>query len=249
MMLRFDAKEAARRFAWDRLAATGAAREPLPPHGRIPNFSGARLAAARLFEETPWRAARALKVNPDAPQRAVRLEGLLRGIRVYVPTPRLTGGFLLLDPARIPAEHYGAAASRATMMRWAEPVALAALPHFDGIVTGCAAVTLAGRRCGKGAGYSDLEYAILRELGHDPVPVATTVHDLQIVDEFPVESTDLPLSLICTPTRTWHVAAPLAVPSGIEWARLNEAAIARMPVLGELRARLDSAPRNQEESR
>jgi hypothetical protein len=42
-----------------------------------------------------------------------------------------------------------------------------------------------GRRCGKGEGYSDLEFAILRELGHPPVPVATTVHDLQVVDSCP----------------------------------------------------------------
>ena len=39
-------------------------------------------------------------------------------------------------------------------------------------------------------GYSDLEFAILRELGHPLVPVATTVHDLQVVHSAPRDPTD-----------------------------------------------------------
>ena len=34
---------------WDTLRAEGVARFPFPPHGRIPNFAGAELAAARLL--------------------------------------------------------------------------------------------------------------------------------------------------------------------------------------------------------
>jgi 5-formyltetrahydrofolate cyclo-ligase len=235
MALRFDSKDGARAWVWDELSARGLARFPFPPHGRIPNFAGAREAALRLFEQPPWRAARALKVNPDSPQRWVRLEALRRGIRVYVPTPRLAGGFNLLDPERIPKAHYGEAANRTTMARWAVPVPLTALPPFDAIVTGCAAVTPDGRRCGKGAGYSEVEFAILRELGFDPVPVATTVHDVQVVGVFPVESNDLPLSLICTPTRTLVVECPPPAPAGIEWHRVTEADLAAMPLLRELR--------------
>jgi hypothetical protein len=37
---------------------------------------------------------------------------------------------------------------------------------LDAIICGSVAVTRDGRRCGKGEGYSDLEFAILRELGH-----------------------------------------------------------------------------------
>jgi hypothetical protein len=54
---------------------------------------------------------------------------------------------------------------------------------LDAIVCGSVAVTRDGRRCGKGEGYSDLEFAIRRELGHPAVPVATTVHDLQIYEK------------------------------------------------------------------
>jgi 5-formyltetrahydrofolate cyclo-ligase len=76
----------------------------------------------------------------------------------------------------------GAPRGRNSWNRWSEEVALADMPWLDTIVCGSLAVTRDGRRCGKGEGYSDLEFAIPRELGSPPVPVATTtVHDLQVV--------------------------------------------------------------------
>ncbi len=236
MMQIFQSKSDARRWAWDALQDQGLARLPLPPHDRIPNFTGAAAAARRIFMEAPWRDARAIKVNPDSPQMYVRLQALLRGIRVYVPTPRLKGGFHLLDPHRIPSCRYRAAANLATMPRWSQSVGLDQLPQLDAIVTGCAAVTCGGKRVGKGEGYSDIEFAILRELGHDPVPVATTVHDVQVVGDFPIEGNDLPLSLICTPSSTIQVRSPPPAPTGVDWSRLTPLDIRAMPILADLRA-------------
>ncbi len=232
---RFDSKAAARAWAWDALADQGEARFPFPPHGRIPNFAGAERAADRLFQEPVIRDARVIKVNPDSPQRHVREKALLCGMRVYVPTPRLKGGFNLLDPERIPPERFAAAASLGTMAEWSVHVALRDMPQLDAIVTGCVAVTPGGKRAGKGEGYSDLEYAILRELGLEPVPVVTTVHDFQVVENFPIESNDIPLSLICTPTRTIRVRRPPEPPRGIDWARLGEDDLKAMPILEDLR--------------
>ena len=181
----FTDKENARQAVWDRLQAEGLARFPFPPHGRIPNFKGAKKAALRLFQLAPWRTAKRIKVNPDAPQRFVREEALRRGITVFVPTPRLRGGFKRLDPAKIPKNRIAEAASLSKGKQWAEDITLEELPRMDAIVCGSVAVTRDGRRCGKGEGYSDLEYAILRELGHPPVQVATTVHAVQIVDTVP----------------------------------------------------------------
>jgi 5-formyltetrahydrofolate cyclo-ligase len=104
MKRRFSNKDEARKAVWDRLQAERVARFPFPPHGRIPNFAGAEQAAKRLFELSPWKNAKRLKINPDAPQRPVREEALRRGIKVYVPTPRLRGGFMLFDPGNIPGD-------------------------------------------------------------------------------------------------------------------------------------------------
>src|SRR6266436_2169966 len=100
----FADKSAARQWVWDRLSAEGVARFPFPPHGRIPNFAGAEVAAARLLDIEPWKSATAIKVNPDSPQRPLRAEALRRGITIFVPTPRLRGGFKKLDPRYIPPD-------------------------------------------------------------------------------------------------------------------------------------------------
>jgi 5-formyltetrahydrofolate cyclo-ligase len=230
----FADKDEARQAVWDRLQAERLARFPFPPHGRIPNFAGARDAAARLFEVEPWRSAKRIKVNPDAPQRPVREAALRRGITVFVPTPRLRAGFKKLDPARIPEDQIRAAASLSKGAAFAEDVSLEAMPAMDAIVCGSVAVTHDGRRCGKGEGYSDLEYAILRELGHAAVPVATTLHPVQIVRRLPRAPTDLPLSLIVTPDEVIRVDPPPPAPAGIDWARLSEEDLDAMPVLREL---------------
>lgn len=230
----FDDKAKARAAVWDRLQAERLARFPFPPHGRIPNFRGAEQAARRLFEVEPWRTAARIKINPDAPQRPVREAALRRGITVFVPTPRLRGGFKRLDPARIPADRVRDAASLSRGAAFAEDVALEDLPPMDAIVCGSVAVTRDGRRAGKGEGYSDLEYALLRELGHPPVPVATTVHPVQIVAALPLEPNDLPLSLIVTPDEVIRVPDPPPAPAGIDWSRLTPSDLEAMPVLGGL---------------
>jgi 5-formyltetrahydrofolate cyclo-ligase len=231
----FADKSAARQWVWDRLGAEGVARFPFPPHGRIPNFAGAEVAAARLLDIEPWKSATAIKVNPDSPQRPLRAEALRRGITVFVPTPRLRGGFKQLDPRRVPPDKIEEAASLSRGDRWSEEVALADMPELDAVVCGSVAVTRDGRRCGKGEGYSDLEFAILRELGHPPVPVATTVHDLQVVDSVPCDPTDQPLSVIATPTQTIRIKRPGAAPMGIDWTRLSAEDLQEMPVLAELK--------------
>lgn len=232
------AKQALRERVWDRLEAERVARFPFPPHGRIPNFAGAEEAAQRALASPLLRGARRIKVNPDAPQRPLRLEALRAGIEVYVPTPRLRGGFRLLDPAEIAQGDLRAAASLSRGARFAREVPLQALPRLDAVVVGSVAVTRRGARCGKGEGYADLEYGILRSLGQPPLPVLTTVHPLQVVTGLRRQPFDLPLASIVTPDREWPVRRPAKDPGGIDWSRLDADDLAAMPVLAELRARL-----------
>lgn len=236
-MPKFRSKEEARQWVWDRLQKERVARFPFPPHGRIPNFAGAREAAERLFALPIMRRVRRIKVNPDAPQRFVRELALRHGITVYVPTPRLRGGFKVLDPSKIPQKSISAAASLSRGGKWAKNVSLEAMRPVDLILVGSVAVTRRGERCGKGEGYADIEYAILRELGQHPVPVVTTVHPLQIVDEFPAERHDLAVNLIVTPDEVISVRRARKPPARIQWHLLTDDDVRRMPVLAELKRR------------
>jgi 5-formyltetrahydrofolate cyclo-ligase len=236
--LHFGGKPAARKAVWDALEEEKAARFPFPPHGRIPNFEGAREAAERMIEAPVFAKAKRIKANPDAPQAPLRALALERGIEVYMPTPRLRGGFKRLRPKAVPKDKIKEAVSLSHCDEWADAVALADLPAMDVIVAGSVAVTRRGDRCGKGEGYSDLEFAILRELGHPPCPVVSTVHPLQFVEFFPVYETDIPLSWIATPEELIAVENPGQPPRGIEWDRVTDEQLEEMPVLRELKARL-----------
>jgi 5-formyltetrahydrofolate cyclo-ligase len=225
---------------WDALTRKRAARFPFPVHGRIPNFKGAEQAAARLLAHPLFAKAKVIKVNPDSPQRWVRKLALERGITVITPTPRLKGAFRRLDPAKIPPDRYDEAATLKRGGRWGEDLALDELPRIDLVVMGSVAVTRGGRRLGKGHGYADLEYAMLRELGNPAVPVATTVHPLQLLAGFPTEAHDLPVSLIATPDNLIEIRKPARAPTGIDWDRLPSQALEEMPLLAELRRLLAS---------
>ena len=235
--MRYRDKAAARKTVWDALTAKKVARFPFPPHGRIPNFAGAREAAERLLAHPLFRRVRVIKVNPDSPQRWVRQLALKRGITIITPTPRLKGAFRRLDPQKIPRKHYAEAATLKRGGKWGDGIALDEMPKIDLVVMGSAGVTRGGKRLGKGHGYADLEYALLRELGNPAVPLATTVHPLQVLRDFPTEAHDTPLALIATPRETIEVKRRRRAPRGIDWKKLPAKALEEMPVLAELRRR------------
>jgi 5-formyltetrahydrofolate cyclo-ligase len=234
-------KQEIRERVWALLTERRAARFPLPLHDRIPNFTGAELAARRLAETPEWKAARRLKCNPDAPQRAVRLQALREGKLVFMAVPRLRDArcFLRLDPTRL-----GGTLAKAATISGAgtlgEPVEPKSLGAIDLVVAGSVAVSPNGARVGKGGGYSDLEFALARDLhavGED-TPVATTVHELQVLDErLPMTDHDVPLDLIVTPERVIRTRRTLPKPKGILWAELSDAQLSAMPALARMRHR------------
>ena len=225
-----------RERVWDRLEAESVARFPFPPHGRIPNFSGAEDAADRLAATDEWRSADYLKANPDAPQLPVRRRALREGKTVYMAVPRLRdeNPFYELDPADVPADERDRAPTISHVQSYARQVGPDEVPAVDLVVSGSVAVTENGARIGKGEGYSDLEYAILRELElvDDATPIATTVHDRQVVDDdVAVDAHDVPMDLVVTPTRTIRTETEYERPSGVFRDELSDERIAEIPVL------------------
>lgn len=234
-------KDIVRRRIWDQLLDKGIALPPLPPHGRIPNFRGADVAAKLLFTLEAWRKASIIKVNPDSPQRHVRMRALSEGKKLLMPTPRLRRGFILLDPDIIkPSLYYHASTIRGafkygrllpgidSLLRWVERV--------DLIVEGSVAVNPYGERLGKGEGYGELEYAILLELGiiSKDIIIATTVHDLQVLlHRLPQDPYDVPIDYVATPTRIIRCSRTER-PPGILWELLSGEKIREIPLLREL---------------
>ena len=230
-------KQELRERVWDELEASGEARFPFPPHGRIPNFAGADGAADRLAATDAWREADAIKSNPDAPQLPVRRRALREGKTVYMAVPRLREAdcFVEIDPAVV--ADTDAAATVSGMDEHGRQVGPDAVPPIDLVVSGSVAVDEAGNRVGKGEGYSDLEWGVLSELGlvGGATPVVTTVHERQVREEgWTTDAHDVPMDLVVTPERVIETGAP-GKPSGVDWTSLPAERLSEIPVLQELR--------------
>jgi 5-formyltetrahydrofolate cyclo-ligase len=157
-----QAKQAIRERVWSLLEHGQAA--PPSVHGRIPSFFGAEEAADRLAGLPEWQAAQVVKAVPDAAQQPVRARALREGKLLYMAVPKLAEAqpFYLLDPARlsVPPED---AASKNVATKVGRKVDVDEMRPVDLIVCGSVAVNRRGVRLGKGAGYSDIEVALLQE--------------------------------------------------------------------------------------
>ncbi|MGY0057731.1 5-formyltetrahydrofolate cyclo-ligase [Streptomyces sp. LZ34] len=223
------AKQAVRERVWALLESTHG-----DVTGRIPSFIGADSAAARLAEHLSWQAASVIKAVPDKAQLPVRARALQDGKRIYMASPKLAteNPFYLLDPEKLsipPIE----AAERRMAAKVAQPVGVHEMPVVDLIVCGSVAVNSQGVRLGKGAGYSDIEVALLQEAGliGPNTLIATTVYPLQVVKEvLPEAEHDFRVDLIITPDETIE-CPPHPRPPGIIWECLASDSIATIPAL------------------
>lgn len=235
-------KQRVRERVWDLLDSADAVHDA-SVHGRIPNFKGTDRAADRLASLPQWDSAHFVKAVPDKAQLPVRARALAEGKTVFMAVPKLADPrpFYLLDPASLtvsPAE----AASSKVAASIAPKVDVESLRPVDLVVVGSVAVSRAGVRIGKGAGYSDLEFAFLMEAGliSPETVVVTTVHALQVLDEeLPATGHDFGVDLIVTPDEIITCRDPHR-PMGLVWEHLDAEKIASIPVLA---ARAPSAGR------
>ncbi len=118
------------------------------------------------------------------------------------------------------------------------------MPNIDLVIIGSVAVNPSnGRRLGKSHGYAEIEWGIASALGkvNEDTPVVTTVHELQLVsDEIPKEPFDLPVDVIVTPGRVIRVKRVDPKPRGIYWDFVTNEMLREIPLLSELKARLNS---------
>ncbi|MFN8543295.1 MAG: 5-formyltetrahydrofolate cyclo-ligase [Candidatus Binatia bacterium] len=223
-----------RQRVWQAVERAGVARFPSPV-GRIPNFAGADRAAQLLREMAVWRRALVVKVNPDAPQLPVRRLALCEGKIVYVAMPHLRTEkcFIELDPQRLGPRLF-LTTSLAGACRWGRLVSPREMRPVDLVVCGSVAVGRDGARLGRGGGFADLEYGLLREEGklRDSTPILTTVHPLQILSErLSMLPHDLPVDFLVTPDEVLATRPIHPRPRGIYWDLLRPLRINAIPLL------------------
>ncbi|KAK7315275.1 hypothetical protein VNO77_33814 [Canavalia gladiata] len=241
-----------RKRIWDTMEARNFAVNPRPVHHRIPNFVGASLASEKMRELDVFQDAQCVKVNPDSPQKQVRFLTLSDGKKLLTPQPRLrTGFFSVLESNTLTLGTIKEACTSVGVAKHGRPIGLDEKIKVDLIVIGSVAVDpRTGARLGKGEGFAELEYGMLRYMGaiDDSTPVVTSVHDCQLVDDIPVEKLlihDVPVDIICTPTQVIFTHTSIPKPQGIYWDKLSPEKLGQIRILRELKKRIEQETRQK----
>ncbi|MGB7710744.1 MAG: 5-formyltetrahydrofolate cyclo-ligase [Microcoleus sp.] len=213
------------------------------PFGHIPNFVGADLAAERLATLPIWEQAKTIKCNPDAAQIPVRMRALQDGKRLYMAVPRLTDDRCFVELTAGDLQRQNVSIAESAIARKAltcgKLVSFAEMEPIDLVIVGCVAVTPNGGRTGKGAGFADLELAMLQEFGLVEIetPIVTTVHSLQVVADsrLPMQAHDWALNWIVTAEGVIETNTSYPRPSGLNWDSIRPEQLAQIPILRKLR--------------
>ncbi|MEV6690469.1 5-formyltetrahydrofolate cyclo-ligase [Micromonospora sp. NPDC051196] len=228
------AKQTVRHHVWDLLERQHAA--PAGVHGHIPDFVGKETAADLLADLDAWKAAQVIKCNPDRAQLPVRIRALQEGKLLYMAVPRLATPkpFHLLDPTTLTAP-FDTAATSTGAPEVAPTVSPDEMRPIDLIVCGSVAVSRHdGIRIGKGAGYSDLEVALLTDAGliTTETTIATTIHQTQLLDDqLPHAAHDFPVDLAITPYQVLSFKPRRKALTGIITAHLRPNQLDQIPAL------------------
>jgi len=210
----------------------------------IPDFEGSEKCVEKIRMLDIYKNAKLIFITPDNCLERLR-EVCLRDNKPFImPTYGIRRGFVYLSRELVPlgmeeyastldgAERFGKYVSLADIMK---------LGKIDFLVTGASVVDVNGVRYGKGHGYFDLEWAMLREIGvvDDNTPIIAVVHDCQVIDEnIEASSYDTIVDYIITPTKIIKVKRKMNKPQGIDWEKLPKEMLDEIPPLQELKDKL-----------
>lgn len=233
-------KDDLRKKIWDKLEKEDIADFPRPCHHRIPNFKGSKGGCDRLLSLPAFTSAKTIKINPDKPQQHARYLTLQQRKKLLVPTPRLRSGlFNHIQPPEAPtAEELKRCCTAQGVKEFGIPIPLETKMKVDLVVIGSVVVSQRGFRIGKGEGFADMEWAMMASTGAvgPETIIVTIVHDEQILDipPFLVDSHDMTVDFILTPTRLLECRENLPRPTGIIWDKLTPERINEIPILKKI---------------
>lgn len=239
---RHQGKDALRERVWSALEAAGAVDGD--PRGGIPDFDGADRAADVLAEQDFWRDAAVVKCTPDACQAPIRLRALQENKLLYMAYPQIKVYPCFIELTAAGIAEQGVSLDEASTMdgaiAYGRPVPFEEMRHIDLVNVGSVAVTIAGGRTGKGAGFADIELALLRDAGvvDSSTVIASTVHPLSIVpdEDLPMTPTDSTIDWVVTEERAYRTTSPRVEVQGIDWDLVQPDQLQTIPILAQLAA-------------
>lgn len=190
--MKFKDKSEVRKYIWDLMLKKKITIFPLPPHGRIPNFTQAKKACFFIKKLPEYKGSRCIFCGPDSVLRPLRDLVLSDGKILAYATPHMREMKMIRpDNEKINTSIKGLIEKGEKLT---EKVQIA--------VVGSVAVDEFGNRLGKGSGYGDKEIQYLKEKNfvEKNFKTGTLVHTVQIFPDISelVEPHDIPVDFILT---------------------------------------------------
>lgn len=233
-------KRSIRVQTWKKLQ-DGCSPYPKYVFNRISYFSGAEKAATLLADTQEFKDATNIKVNGDRPQDPVKSVVVENKKTLYVPPGKSSAVFIKINiPDDADEKEQKRCLRIDELKKVGTEIGIDTEVKLDILVIGSCAVSREGHRIGRGNGYVDLDFAILKHLGivTPKTIIATTVHDCQVYDTLPIDlfqNYDVPVDMIITPTEVIRVEKKLPRPDGIIWHILSDRRLGIVPVLKEIK--------------
>jgi len=201
---RWESKQAIREWMWEKMTKNEIARFPLPCYGRIPNFKGVEAASKQVLTLPEFNKANVIFSAPDFVLHPLRELVLQNRKDLLIATPHIQAFLILKD---IPPKLISKAVTIKEMYRYGTEVKLNQIARvIDIFCQGSVAVDRKGNRLGKGKGYGDREFELLRSEGliDKHTLVITIIHDIQLLEDFAylMDPKDVQVQIILTPTDT-----------------------------------------------
>jgi 5-formyltetrahydrofolate cyclo-ligase len=193
----FRSKEEVREYVWKKI-------EPIcrfpPPYGRIPNFKGAEKACERIRELEEYWESECVFSAPDSVLLRLREIVLEDGKTLLVALPGIKGFVTLRQKVKPTIEK----------LKMAEKADFGILRQKVGVFAqGCVAVDLKGNRIGKGSGFGDREYEILKKENalKENALFVVVAHEIQVFSDlgYLMREHDVRADVILTPEKILRI--------------------------------------------
>nr|ACO15422.1 Methenyltetrahydrofolate synthetase domain-containing protein [Caligus clemensi] len=236
-----------REFMWQELEDNDATLDnyPRPTFGKNPNFKSSGKAAQRLAQLQEFHKAKVIKVGSAMSVMPFRKIVLQSKELIYSNIKDLKQYdfiYCILSKDLKSPQDVRIASTKKGLIKYGTPMRVgfkSSIKKIDMMVVPSVVVSTNGVRIGTGKGLEDLEWGMLFDIGAvtEDTVVVTIVADEQVVtNEFlPLDarcSHDLPVNIICTPSRILRANPKIIKPTcGINPTLLNEKLLEEHPAL------------------
>jgi 5-formyltetrahydrofolate cyclo-ligase len=212
-------------------------RKRMPHNLSLPAKGGGKVAE-QLRRQDLYRQARSVFVTPAALLHQIRMNCLLDGKLLVMPSAGLQDGFFCIKPHTVPFRQFGVVMTESGLHRFGRRLEPGEKCGIDLLLTGALAVDREGGRLGNGTGYFDLSCAILSAngwLADNPNILAVVDRMQQVTVPLPRDPWDVILTGVVTVEGCYRFGDQGHNEYRIFWQQLAAGRIKKITPLWQLR--------------